>query len=628
MKVIVIGGGPAGLVTLKFLATAHNFYPDIKPIEVQLFEAEDSLGGTFKYRVWEGAELVSSKYLTAFSDFRLPKDAPDFLSPEQYVQYLLSYAKRFKILDHIRCKTLVTNVRRRQGGGHVVTTQDRETMASQEHQCDAVIVCSGLNLTPSFPTDIEGLIPTKESQSPSNSATSDTKSPHTFRTLHSSAFKNLPGPRNEFLPLSPKSSPQKEGSTVLILGAGETAHDIAYMAINHPSVSRVILSHKSGFFVAPKITPEPVLLKIWGKPYEGKRQNKPLDTTIASLFDTAYVPGWLQRGGLLWGYYDGWVRVMFWMITGSKGGFDQRVGIVDRGVDSLFMVKSDRAIQYISPPYRKGWANAIRSFFINIPLRDTQGKEIELAPWPTCVRRVDIVEFADNGSPESKRLKTRPPVIPDTVIFATGYKREFPFLDEDYPRPADCSVRGIYRDINDTFGYIGIIRPSIGAIPPLAELQTQLFISRLITHHHNLPPVLSPDALPPYELSFALRPTANTDIFRNKHGVDHESYAYQLALDMGAAPRASYVLREHGWKVFFTWAMGPNFNTKFRMVGPWAAPKEAGEVMRGELYSVVKRSGGGVFFVTYTLIPQVLFGVISLVAMAWEWVRGLFVRRV
>ena len=57
MKVIVIGGGSAGLVTLKFLATAHRFYPDLKPIDVQLFEGEDDIGGTFKYRVWDKSEV-------------------------------------------------------------------------------------------------------------------------------------------------------------------------------------------------------------------------------------------------------------------------------------------------------------------------------------------------------------------------------------------------------------------------------------------------------------------------------------------------------------------------------------------------------------------------------------------
>lgn len=56
MKVAVIGGGPAGLATLKFLATAHEFFP-IPPIEARLFEAEKEIGGTFVYHVYEDAEV-------------------------------------------------------------------------------------------------------------------------------------------------------------------------------------------------------------------------------------------------------------------------------------------------------------------------------------------------------------------------------------------------------------------------------------------------------------------------------------------------------------------------------------------------------------------------------------------
>ncbi|KAK7229147.1 hypothetical protein V2G26_001317 [Clonostachys chloroleuca] len=44
-----------------------------------------------------------------------------------------------------------------------------------------------------------------------------------------------------------------------------------------------------------------------------------------------------------------------------------------------------------------------------------------------------------------------------------------------------------------------------------------------------------------------------------------------------------------GLKVCFTWAMGSNFNTKFRLVGPWKW-KGAAEIMEGELFDVVKRT--------------------------------------
>jgi len=57
MRVAVIGGGPSGLVTLKYLKTAHEFFPGAEPIDAKLFEAESSVGGTFKHRAYENAEV-------------------------------------------------------------------------------------------------------------------------------------------------------------------------------------------------------------------------------------------------------------------------------------------------------------------------------------------------------------------------------------------------------------------------------------------------------------------------------------------------------------------------------------------------------------------------------------------
>lgn len=44
-------------MTLKYLKTAHEFFPGTEPIEAKLFEAESSVGGTFKHRVYESAEV-------------------------------------------------------------------------------------------------------------------------------------------------------------------------------------------------------------------------------------------------------------------------------------------------------------------------------------------------------------------------------------------------------------------------------------------------------------------------------------------------------------------------------------------------------------------------------------------
>ena len=77
---------------------------------------------------------------------------------------------------------------------------------------------------------------------------------------------------------------------------------------------------------------------------------------------------------------------------------------------------------------------------------------------------------------------------------------------------------------------------------------------------------------------------------RIQYGVDHESYAYQLAIDMESAPSFFQVLAR-GWKMTLVWALGANFNAKFRLVGPWAW-YGAWEVLEGECWETITRRGG------------------------------------
>jgi dimethylaniline monooxygenase (N-oxide forming) len=67
MNVAVVGGGPSGLVTLKYLITVHTFLP-IEPIEARLFESEAQIGGTFRYRAHEDAEVRCSRCIALASN--------------------------------------------------------------------------------------------------------------------------------------------------------------------------------------------------------------------------------------------------------------------------------------------------------------------------------------------------------------------------------------------------------------------------------------------------------------------------------------------------------------------------------------------------------------------------------
>lgn len=75
-----------------------------------------------------------------------------------------------------------------------------------------------------------------------------------------------------------------------------------------------------------------------------------------------------------------------------------------------------------------------------------------------------------------------------------------------------------------------------------------------------------------------------------QYSVDCESYAYQLALDMGTAPSFSEIVVE-GWKMTTILALSANVNTKFRLVGPWKWD-DAESVMKTEIWETVARRRG------------------------------------
>jgi dimethylaniline monooxygenase (N-oxide forming) len=233
---------------------------------------------------------------------------------------------------------------------------------------------------------------------------------------------------------------------------------------------------------------------------------------------------------------------------------------------------------YISAPYRTpSLLNTIRSHIAQVPIVPTHNRIINLAPWPLSISSSGTVTFVENGRPEAEVIRKNT-TKPDILILATGYAQSFPFLDATYPLPSSAAIRGIWNPSKPDVAFIGFLRPSFGAIPPLSELQSQLWVFSLLN--------LLPSPLTPQNHYKLHHPPGS----RIQYGVDHESYAYQLALDMGCAASIGEVLGM-GWKVAVTWALGANVNVKFRLVGPWKW-SGAGRVMETEIWETISRRRG------------------------------------
>ena len=295
----------------------------------------------------------------------------------------------------------------------------------------------------------------------------------------------------------------------------------------------------------------------------------------------------------------------------------------------FFNKASTKALPYIVEPYRPAKPSIverIRRSLMQIPLpKIPAGRVIDLAPWPSHIDASGVVHFRDNGRIEYERMKSET-IKPDVLVLATGYTQTFPFFDQEtkhpYPHASDADVRDIWKRGDDTVGFIGFVRPAFGAIPSLAELQAQLFIMHLVQ-----PSAIAHPLVPEDEPHYRLRSPPNARI---TYGVDHETYAYQLALDMDCAPsftevvKAGFAVGPPGrgtgiwYKLPIVWAAGAQFNAKFRLRGPWAW-EGAVDVLGVELWPTISRRRGFLSNFTLAVVPIVSLGIISF----WLWVAGL-----
>ncbi|KAA1471283.1 FAD/NAD-P-binding domain-containing protein [Dentipellis sp. KUC8613] len=585
MKVAVIGAGPAGLVTCKTLLEAAT--PEF-PFDPVVLEQEDDIGGTFRYRSYENANLVSSKQLTSFSDFRLPASHPDHLTLEEYVDYLRAYANHFGLYDRIQLGCKVLNISRHSGGGHIVTYVRRQSDDSGRWEtepetlhADYVAICTGLHVIPSIPS-IPGIQHALKKRDPDSTIT-----PAIF---HSAEYK---------------SRSQLAGRRVMILGTGETGMDLAYEAAK-AGAKEVVLCSRAGFLSFPKALND---FEVLGIKFESKNP-VPIDSLITNLAETAYVHPWVASSHIRWFISDFVIKRVLWVLTGTQAGCNQWVGELEPerlGRAYVFLNKSHKAMPYINRPYRRRWAILdYMSKYIDPPedMPPVTDFAVDLAPFPS--------HFLPNGRavfPMSKRKDAvrmmGHDVRPDTVIYATGYTQEFSFLDEKggYGRPMEADIRNIAKSGDESVGFIGFVRPGVGAIPPIAEIQAFFWIS-LIKGQVRQP-------LPPPHYHLLVKENA-----RIKYGVDHSTYMSTLAKDIGAAPGLWELWWHYGTHVLLCYCFGAAFTAFYRLVGPYQTNKVV-PIIKTELWETITRRGvlGNLLM---GLIPMVFYLVLNAHALVIE----------
>lgn len=133
----------------------------------------------------------------------------------------------------------------------------------------------------------------------------------------------------------------------------------------------------------------------------------------------------------------------------------------------------------------------------------------------------------------------------DTIICCTGYRLSFPFLPQDL-LPDGTSSNSFYRhmfpiEAHTHLAFIGYVRPAVGSVPPLAELQSRI-LARYLAGKLTLPGTehMRQQVV---QQQRATQKQFPVDYQRITHIVDYFSYMKSLARPLGVMPRQWLLLR-------------------------------------------------------------------------------------
>ena len=187
------------------------------------FEMSDNIGGNWYYKnpnglssCYESLHIDTSKWRLAFEDFPVPEDWPDFPHHSQLFQYFNDYVDHFGLRDSITFNTSVTQAQRTDKGEWAVTLSNGESRVYQW-----LVVANGHHWDPNMP-HYPGL---------ENFAGYQVHSHHYREPFEPYDFR---------------------GKKVLVVGAGNSAMDIASELSQRTIASRLFISMRRGVWVLPK----------------------------------------------------------------------------------------------------------------------------------------------------------------------------------------------------------------------------------------------------------------------------------------------------------------------------------------------------------------------------------------
>lgn len=205
-RTCVVGAGPAGLAMARALLRHRQ--------EFDCFERHSDVGGIWDQDnpgspIYDSTHFISSRSMSGFHGFPMPKRFPDYPHHRQVLSYLREFAGAYGLRDRVTTSTAVERAEPEAGGGWRVTLATGEL-----RRYDNLVCANGTTWDPNRPRlagEFSGEI------------------------VHSSGYR---------------SQSALKGKRVLVVGAGDSGVDIACDAAQVADAAWI--SMRRGYYVVPK----------------------------------------------------------------------------------------------------------------------------------------------------------------------------------------------------------------------------------------------------------------------------------------------------------------------------------------------------------------------------------------
>ncbi|MBA3531524.1 MAG: FAD/NAD(P)-binding protein [Ardenticatenales bacterium] len=455
MKIAVVGAGSSGLVTLKYLL---DTYP---ATDIVCFEKSRSVRGCWGDQRPDFVS-TSTKYTTQFSCFRqwssevAPKqNFEEFYRGAEFGDYLDAFATTFNLREHIRFGVELRHLEWIGGGWSLLLAENGE---EERMTFDSIFFCTGL-----------------------------------VNQKAQVASTGIP------------STDKYEGicnATVVIVGGGESAADIATYLAKPEHNNTVFLSLRSGIRVSPRYHP------IRGVPSDFLRNRLLLsfDKRVRNRVGERFVTFRIRFDRLLvwWFPHQGATKNLNDRAQALRREWDLKLKARAKGeLFNVFHNKSDdfldavaeKRLQIIGPPIDEQWT--------------------------------DYFDFDQT---------TTLHLSPDILVRSTGYRSQLAELSGGVICLKDFYHGCVHTDRHNLF-LIGFARPIIGNIPSIGEMQARYTVG-VLSGKYTLPTALKEKQDEAWNSLSAEYGTINTE---NVYPVEQFAYCDTLAREMGIMPTLAAV---------------------------------------------------------------------------------------